>query len=89
MDEHVFTIARICYLELRRLASIRGFLTNTATAALVSAFLFSRIDHCNSLLFGFTHDGTFNLQRIQNYAARVILRDPKSANITTHLRSLH
>ena len=30
-----------------------------------------------------------HLQRIQNYAARVILRLPKSSNITTQLRSLH
>ena len=30
-----------------------------------------------------------HLQRLQNYAARVILRLPTSSNITTHLRSLH
>ena len=32
---------------------------------------------------------TSHLQRIQNYAARVILRLPKSSSITTHLKSLH
>ena len=51
------------------LASIRRFLTSTATATLVSAFVLSRIDYCNSLLFGSTHDVTSHLQRIQNYAA--------------------
>ena len=49
----------------------------------------SRIDYCNSLLFGSTHDVTSHLQRIQNYAARVILRLPKSSSITIHLKSLH
>ena len=29
----------------------------------------SRIDYCNSLLFGSTHDVTSHLQQIQNYAA--------------------
>ena len=48
----------------------------------------SRIDYCNSLLFGSTHDVISHLQRIQNYAARVILRLPKSYSITTHLKSL-
>ena len=43
----------------------------------------------NSLLFGSTHDVASNLQQIQNYAARVILRLPKSSSITTHLKSLH
>ena len=32
---------------------------------------------------------TSHLQRIQNYAARVILRLQKSSSITTHLKSLH
>ena len=69
------------YFELRRLASIRRFLTSTATATLVSAFILSRIDYCNTLLFGSTHDVTSYLQRIQNYAARVFLRLPKSSSI--------
>ena len=56
---------------------------------LISTFVLSRIDYCNSLLFGSTHEVTSHLQRIQIYAARVILRLPKSSNITTHLKSLH
>ena len=69
MNAHVSNIARTCYFEVRRLASIRRFLTSTATATLVSAFLLSRIDYCCSLLFGSTHDVTSHLQWIQNYAA--------------------
>ena len=89
MNAHVSNIARTCYFELRRLASIRRFLTSSATATLVSAFVLSRIDYCNSLLFGSTHDATSHLQLTLNYAARVILRLPKSSSLTTHLRSLH
>ena len=89
MNAHVSNIVRTCYFELRRLASIPRFLTSTETVILVSAFVLSRIDYCNSLLFGSTHDVTSHLQRIQNYAARVILRLSKSSNITTHLNSLH
>ena len=89
MNAHVSNIARTCYFELRRLASIRRFLTSTATATLVSAFVLSRIDYYKSLLFGSTHDVTSHLQRIQNYAARVILRLPMSSSITIHLKSLH
>ena len=89
MNAHVSNIARTCYFELHRLASIHRFLTSTATATIVSAFVLSRIDYCNSLLLGSIHDVTSHLQRIQNYAARVILRLPKSSSITIHLRSLH
>ena len=86
---HDVGLARTCYFELRRLASIRRFLTSTATATLVSAFVLSRIDYCNSLLFVSTHDVTSQLQRMRNYAARVISRLPRSSNIITHLISLH
>ena len=89
MNAHVSNIARTCYFKLRRLASIRRFLTSTATATLVSAFALSIIDYCNSLLFGSTHDVTSHLQRIQNYATRVILSLPKTSSITIHLESLH
>ena len=88
MNAHVSNIARTCYFELRRMASIRSLLTSTATATFVSAFVLPRIDFCNSLLFGSTHDLTSLLQRIQNYAARIILRLPMSSSITSHLKSL-
>ena len=87
MNAHVSNIAQTCYFELHHMVSIRRFVTSTAT--LVSAIVFSRIDYCNSLLFGTIHDVTSHLQRIQNYAARVILHLPKSSSITTHLKPLH
>ena len=89
MNAHVSNIARTCYFELHRLASIHRFLTSNATATLVSAFVFLRIDYCSSLPFCSTHDVTAHLQRIQNYTAQVILRLPKSSSTTIHLKSLH
>ena len=35
VNAHITNIARTCYFELRRLASIRRFLTSTATATLL------------------------------------------------------
>ena len=83
MNAHVSNIDLTCYFELRRLASIRRFLTSTATVTLVSAFVLSRIDYCISLLFGSTHYVASHLQQILNYAARVILRLPMSSSINT------
>ena len=72
MNEHVSNTARTCYFELSRLASIYRFLTSTSTATLVSAFVLSRIDYCNSLLFCSTHGVTSHLQRMQNYATMLL-----------------
>ena len=92
MNAHVSNIAPTCYFELRRLASILRFLTSSVTATLVCAFVLSRIDYSNSLLFGSTHDVTSHFMMkisVQNYAARVILHLSMSSNITTHLKSFH
>ena len=89
MNAHASNIARTCYLELRRLSSIRRLLTSGATATLVSAFALSKFENCSSLLFGSTHDMTSHLPLIQNYPTRVILRLPMSSSITTHSKSLH
>ena len=59
MNAHVTNIAQTFCVEPRRLASICRFLTSTVTATVVSAFILSRIDHCNSLLFGSTLDMIF------------------------------
>ena len=83
MKAHISNIARTCYFELRRLASIPRFLIGTATTRLVSAFVLSRIDYCNSLLFDSILDMTSHLQRMQNYAARVIFCLPISSKIVS------
>ena len=88
MNAHVSNIAQTCYFALH-LASIPRFLTRTTTATLTSAFVLSRIDYCNSLMFSSTHDVASHLQQIQNYAAQIILCLPMSSNIMTHLKSLH
>ena len=69
MNAHVSNIALTCYFNPRCLASIRRFLTSTATATLVSSFVLPRIDYWISLLLSCTHDVTSLMQRIQNYAA--------------------
>ena len=89
MNANVSNIAQTCYFGLLRMASIRRFLTSTTTATLVSASVLSRIDYCISLLLGSSHDMTTHLQRIQNYAAQVILHLPKLSKITTHLKSFY
>ena len=85
----ISNIARTYHFELHHLASMSRFLTSIATATLVSAFVLSVIDYCNSVLFGCTLEVTSHFQRIQNYSDRVILRLPKSNSTTSHFKSLH
>ena len=88
INAHVSTIAWTFHVELRGLSSICRFLTSPATATLVSTLALSRIDHGSSMLFGSNHDLTSHLQRIHNYAARVIMRLPRSSNIYLKMHDL-
>ena len=88
-QQHISNICKSTYLELRRISSVRSFLSVDATKTLVCAFVLSRIDYCNSLLAGLPKYQLDRLQRIQNNAARLILRSSKSEHVTPLLRSLH
>ena len=89
INDYFSTIAQMHYFCLHCLTFTCRFLTNTATTTDVSAFALTRIYYCNLLLHGFAHDVTSHFQWIQNYAAQVSLCNPRSANMSIHVRSLN
>ena len=63
---HVSRTCQICYFELRRINSIRHYLSQNALKTLISAFFLSRIDYCNSLLAVCPKQLIHKLQKVQN-----------------------
>lgn len=57
---------------LRKIFRIRRFLTLSACKTLVQSLVISRLDYCNSLLFGISNYHMKRLQRVQNTAARLV-----------------
>ena len=74
MKQHITRTCQTCYFELRRISSVRRFLTEEATKALVTSCVLSRIDYCNALLTGCPDTTLQPLQKVQNSAARLIAR---------------
>ena len=64
-------------------------LNDSATAQLIHALITSKIDYCNALLYGIHDNKMKRLQRIQNIAARIVAKCPKSCHITPVLKDLH
>lgn len=89
MEAHVTRVCRASYLQLRKLSQIRDMVTQEAAEILVHAFVTSRLDYCNSLLYGLPATTISQLQRIQNWAARIVTRTRKFDHITPVLCSLH
>ena len=86
-QQHVSRTCQICYFESRRINSIRQYLSQDALKTLISTFVLSRIDYCNSLLAG-SMQLIHNLQKVQNNTARLICRTPKSDHISRLSHSL-
>ena len=87
--QNVDSICRSAYIAIRKIGKIRRFLDQNSAHRLVHAFVTSRLDCCNSLLFGLPQKTTLKLQRVQNTAARLVSCVPHSSHITPILRELH
>ena len=69
MCAHVTAVSRFCMFQLRQLWAARHSISTDAAKTLVSAFISSRLDYCNSLLVGVTSGRMTKLQSVQNAAA--------------------
>ena len=62
MKKYVIKICQATYFELKRLSSIRRFITEDVPKILVTSYILSRLDYCNCLLMG-TLILSFNLSK--------------------------
>ena len=88
MKKHVIKICQTAYFELKRISSIRRFLTEDAAKTLVTSYILSRLDYCNYLLMGTPNSVIQPLQKILNFAARLILLAPRHHHSTPLLEKL-
>ena len=86
--QHVLNICRLAYLELRRISTIRHYLSVDATKTLICAFVLSRIDYCNSSCWN-SKVPVRQTPKIQNNAARIVFKSSKHCHVSPLLRSLH
>ena len=89
MKQHVIKTCQTAYYELKRISSIRRYLTEDAAKQLVTFCVLSRLDYCNSLLMGTLNSIIQPMQKVQNTAACLILRAPCHQNCTPLLQQLH
>ena len=89
MEPHINHLCKALCFQLRRISKIRHLLTPEAANTLCVSFILSRLDYCNSLLFNLPDKQIQKLQRIQNSAARLVLRRDKRSSAKSLLKTLH
>ena len=89
MAPHVTAVCKSAFFHLRNISKIRKFLNTETTKSLVHAFITSKVDYCNSLLYGVPKYLLLRLQRVLNCAARIVFKSNKYDHITPLLKELH
>ena len=65
MTKHINNLCRSAHFTIRNIARIRPLLTQSAAEKLVHAFVTTKLDYCNSLLFGLPKYLIKRLQLVQ------------------------
>lgn len=86
---HVTSIVKSCNYQLRRIGQIRKYLSTDAAEKLIHAFVSSRLDNGNALLYGLPDYQIDRLQRIHNTAARILTLKRKFDHISPVMAELH
>ena len=79
----------VAFYHLHNIKRIRKYLSRESTEMLVHAFITSRVDYCNSLLYGLPNYQLNKLQRVLNASARLVCNAPRFCHISPLLRALH
>jgi hypothetical protein len=87
--KHINLTCKSAWNQLRNVGRIRQFLDDSSTERLIHAFVTSKLDINNALLYGLPDALLHKLQRVQNAAARMVVRLPKHCHITPVLTQLH
>ena len=88
MNDHVANVVRGCFYQLRQLRCVRRSLPVDTRRTLVTAFIASRVDYCNSALYGVAARTIQRLQMVMNAAARLVVGVGKYEHVTPILRDV-
>ena len=89
MDSHINQVCKTAFYHIHNIRRISKYLSQHSLKTLVHAFVTSRLDYCNSLLYGLPKYHISKLQRVQNAPARLVTNTKKYDHITPVLFNLH
>ena len=88
-NHYVIMKCKVVALNLRKIRLIQKFIDRESCEILVCILVLSHLDYGNSLLQGCTDIVLNKIWRIQNFAAKVVLDEPRQYNSMRALYELH
>ena len=89
MSTHISKLCGVAFFRLYNIKRIHKYLSRESTEMLVHAFITSRVDYCNNLLYGLPNYQLNKLQRVLNASAKLVCNAPRLCHVSPLLRSLH
>ena len=91
MSTYITKVCSVGFYHLHNIKRISKYLSTRSLTILIHAFITSRLDYCNGLLYGLPGCELAKLQRIQNAAARLVTNSHRlcHVHVTPILSYLH
>ena len=74
LDKQINKVVSTSFSTIRLLSRIGVFLMSEQLNTMVYALIFSLMDYCNALYYGLNAETINKLQRVQNSAARLVMK---------------
>ena len=88
-DEHVTNLVSSCAASLCQINRIKYALDRQTLITIIKALVFSKLYYCSSVWANSSKRNLKKLQRVQNFAARIITGTKKHEHISPVLRELN
>ena len=89
MNSHINNVSRTVTFHLRNISRIRRYIDQSTCHHAVRSLILSRLDYCNGLLSSLPKLHVNRLQRLQNWAARLVFEVGRSHSAQPLINSLH
>ena len=89
METHVNQLCNRAYAQFFQLKRIRTYVDNDNLQTIIHAFITSKLDYCNSVLYGLPEYQINKLQKVQNCCARLVFNASYYSSASELLKRLH
>ena len=89
MNYHISNIVQVGNFHLKRFQRLRYYLDQDTKLKIVTAFVLSKMDYCNSLLANIPQRSLQRLQKLINASVRFIYNLPRRAHVSQYAKQAH